>query len=333
MPSNNHPSFINLGGSITFAPPYQITDTKLYGFLIESANPESLTALCRKTLNTHPDRQYDYIVLSPYFLVTFAQIAKISFTNHVSGQESQIGWVSEINMSIWLLTAAIRRGAVPVVERLGWYVPYMFVDNQYSLATGREVFGFPKEIGQFRLPPDRTAFDECTVETLAWQNFGLGNQATIQPLLQIHPKADSQGTQVKTASSWSTVGEAYKEVLKIMFGGQQEIAVPGLRLIFNLFDYILKKETPMVFLKQFRDINDCSKACYQAITEAPFHLAGWPKMGRLPGDFQLTIHHCDSHPIATDLGIASNQPIKVSLAFWAEFDSTLSPGKEVQVWR
>ena len=47
----------------------------------------------------------------------------------------------------------------------------------------------------------------------------------------------------------------------------------------NLVEDLVTGNVPMVFLKQFRDVVDPSKACYQAVIEAPSHLqkfyGGW----------------------------------------------------------
>ena len=33
--------------------------------------------------------------------------------------------------------------------RLLWYLPYIFTDSEQTVATGREIFGYPKQLGYF----------------------------------------------------------------------------------------------------------------------------------------------------------------------------------------
>jgi hypothetical protein len=76
-----------------------------------------------------------------------------------------------------------------------------------------------------------------------------------------------------------------------------------------------------------------ARARYQAIIEAPSNVVGLPKLGLLHGDYELLLHHLDSHPIDTDMAVAAAPtPIKPLVAFWAKFDFVLQNGKEIQVW-
>lgn len=54
--------------------------------------------------------------------------------------------------------------------------------------------------------------------------------------------------------------------------------------------------------------------------------------GLLPGDFELTLFHLDSHPIARELGLGEGGDtlvVPAALAFHADMDFTLGLGDEV----
>ena len=89
----------------------------------------------------------------------------------------------------------------------------------------------------------------------------------------------------------------------------------------------------LVFLKQFRDATCPTKACYQAVVEAP--LAVEPVGARFraldPGDFTITIEDWASHPLAYDFGIPAKTPLTPEYAFRAEFGFDIMLGEEV--WR
>ncbi len=329
MSDPTFPSYINLGGDLVFQQPYQSNDTTLYGFLVKSDSLATLRSLCDRALNSHPDRRYDYIPLTPYFMIAFASLVGKPTNN----PDSQKGWSGERNVGVWVLTAVARRGPVPVIERLAWFMPYMFVDNQFSWAAGREVYGFPKSHGQFQMPDDVSQTDYFKVETLGWETYGPDQWAKVQPVLEARRVGTRSLDAPATSEPWSSAREGYQALIQQMLGGQSEIAVPGLALLFNVIEYIAKEEVPMVFLKQFRDVADGARARYQAIIEAPSNVVGLPKLGLLHGDYELLVHHLDSHPIDTDLGVvAAPQPIKPIASFWGKFDFVLQNGKEIQVW-
>jgi len=85
----------------------------------------------------------------------------------------------------------------------------------------------------------------------------------------------------------------------------------------------------MFFLRQFRDVAEPDRACYQAIIEAACDLTAWRGGGFLE-EHVLTIRDCASHPLARDLGLAPG-PIETGFGFWADFDFDIGAGKEL--WR
>ena len=89
----------------------------------------------------------------------------------------------------------------------------------------------------------------------------------------------------------------------------------------------------LVFLKQFRDVSCPTKACYQAIVEAPLaiHLSTASYEALDPQAFTITVEEWASHPIASELGLHAGSPLTPELAFRAEFDFDIQLGLEV--WR
>ena len=79
-------------------------------------------------------------------------------------------------------------------------------------------------------------------------------------------------------------------------------------------------------LKQFRDVHDPDRACYQSIVEASEKVTGFRKAGLLAGDYQLTIFPFASHPIAAELGLPPD-PQPALAAWYVDFDFVLEKGK------
>ena len=80
-----------------------------------------------------------------------------------------------------------------------------------------------------------------------------------------------------------------------------------------------------VFLKQFRDAGDGTRACYQAVVEAPVRIG---QVSTLPAqsDHRIRVHPLDSHPIGQELGLADQQ---AEVSFEVEIDFIVEDGVEV----
>ena len=78
---------------------------------------------------------------------------------------------------------------------------------------------------------------------------------------------------------------------------------------------------------QFRDIENGSRACYQAIVESPMRLTSGLKAGHLPGTWELKINQYESCKVIDRLGLeASDGIVKPAFQPWAKFDFVLDPG-------
>jgi hypothetical protein len=104
------------------------------------------------------------------------------------------------------------------------------------------------------------------------------------------------------------------------------VILPGLHLTSSLVgDLLAGRMMRQVFLKQFRDAGDGSRACYQSVVEVPVDVKR-VAMRSSDRDWDLTIHHLDSHPIEQELGIRSQ---RAQLALVGELDMVVETGVEV----
>jgi hypothetical protein len=82
----------------------------------------------------------------------------------------------------------------------------------------------------------------------------------------------------------------------------------------------------MVFLKQFRDVGDPRRACYQTIVSADARVTTYRAGGVLDGPFEVQIARLDSHPIIEDLGL-SGERIEPIFSAWVDFDFDVDEGE------
>jgi hypothetical protein len=86
---------------------------------------------------------------------------------------------------------------------------------------------------------------------------------------------------------------------------------------------------PIVNLKQFRDSQDSTRACYQAIVETACRPTKVYAGGVMDGSYCLELSHYASHRIAEDLGIRAPCPVRAT--FWTKLDYDIEAG--VEAWR
>ena len=329
MPDEQLPKYIDLGGQIVHPQPVKIEGMRMFGFVFVAQPPSENSGqahlqqkLCDLALNSHPDRIYNYHALSSHFMLTFTDSQKLSSAD-------EIGYVRELSTTFWLFTVAVRRGMVPIPERLVLYVPYIFVDNQYSLVGGREAYGIRKSIGQFKIPEDFTQVDSLTTRTLAFKFFSPETEAKIQQIVEVRRTDQVQSDE--TLHQWDHPHELSKSLMNTMVGEEGQAALEGLEETVDLPGLLPKVSVPLVFIKQFRDSEAAPDAIYQAIVEAPCRLLDVPKVGLLPGEYHLDVSHADSHPIDVDMGVPA-AGLKAELAFWSELDFIIDTGKVIQRW-
>ena len=98
-------------------------------------------------------------------------------------------------------------------------------------------------------------------------------------------------------------------------------------LVATLEDFITGT-FPLVGLKQFRDITQSDRACYQAITDAPMKIVDFHQGGLL-GEYVVNFGDLESEPIRQDLGLPPG-PIRPLLSAWLRYDFRLDAG--VELW-
>jgi hypothetical protein len=348
-------------------PPASARQVELYGFVVP-AEQSCIDALLQRDL-VHPSGgAVDYRCAQRHVVITFGTIGREFSLDPV---DCKRGYISEREVSVWCLAADMNGGG-----RLVWYLPYIFTDSEQTVATGREIFGYPKQLGYFdddyplRLGPNGGT---TTVRTLAIDPFGPDEPAIKRDMLSItraregprarggRPEAPGAGASIVdelalffpdglAVNAGVPRGPAARPSGRITPPGSAPpprkpapapwvqgmlSAAEGRTLTGDPTDLItdLVTDTTLVFLKQFRDVSCATKACYQAVIEAPLQVdllgASYERLD--PGLFELTVQSWASDPMAAELGIAADQPIMPERAFRASFGFDILLGLEV--WR
>ena len=158
-------------------------------------------------------------------------------------------------------------GPTFLAERLVLAVPYIFVDNPMSYLGGRETYGYAKTMAKFN-PADAVG-EHVTMEAFGG-NFGRDEGAAWRPFWRSRRSAPTTGFRSGRSRVRRACTPARGRPARRQRGG--EIVLADLRLTAELIESMLAGQVHQLFLKQFRDAVDGTRACYQSVVEAPVNV-------------------------------------------------------------
>ncbi len=309
-------------GFPVFRGPYLQSQAQMAVFFLP-ADRAQLSALCDRYLNLPTGGALRYTPLLSSVVMIYAEMRVAS----QDGRDQQVGRLAETELSFWLLTAAARQvGSTYLPQHLAWFLPYLLVDESNAIATGREVYGFNKQMAVFEKAANIQQ-PEFAADVLGFQQFDPAAEAQPQRLLTLRPAAGSSvGAGGGGWADWEAARAALSGELLRRIAGEADD--PTIEMAARL----ATQSAPLVFLKQFRDAADTSRACYQAVIEAPVGVEQFAGGDYLPGVSTLRVNPLVSHPLARRLGLRLvDGEQQTTLGAWLKLDFTLGAG--VEVWR
>jgi hypothetical protein len=353
----NLPDYVDRGGRQVWRPPYMARETEVFGFVVECRR-EAIDRLLRRDLVEPSGGALDYRCARDRVAILFARIGRLASADH---RDTLRGYVSELEVSVWCLAADVLAGG-----RLVWYLPYVFVDSGQAAASGREVYGYPKQMAVFepRYPERLGSPGTTTVKAQAIDRYDPDAKAVPRPMISAtrSPGAGERrpagiagllghvvtdlavdrslpyGEPPRPSASITSVDApppgptrrppawAARRALNTLFGR-------GLSDSPETLVAEMTTSPMLVFLKQFRDVTCPRKACYQAVVEAPLavHAHGAKYTELDPGLYRIQVFDYASHPVARDIGVTARKRLEPDFAFHASFDFDIALGDEV--WR
>jgi hypothetical protein len=305
------PKYIPRGGEQVFEPPYIAEGVQFFGFVV-TADTAKLQSICDRYLNG-PSGTQDFAPLVPYVMFVFNKLGKLYAKNP---PDFNRGWYSEQEAAVWMLVWDNKRG------KALWHHPYMVVDSSYAMAMGREIYGFPKEIGWFEVPDGPDAPTEMFVKAVVVKTLTHDCQAKREILF----KASLAGGGGRSGSvpnfaefpDLTALLKAAAERLRFRdFIGDKDLST------------ILTAPIPMVFLKEFRDAVHPKNACFQRVQETTTEMTQLLSLPRIYlSQYEIVIRNWASHPIRADLGLPKGA-VPVNLAFWTKFNFEIGVCQEI----
>lgn len=311
------PRYIPRGGEQTFAAPFRQTGTKLSGWLMP-ADPVKQQEVVDRYLNAPMEGASGFTYRAMMPAILFA-IAPIEATRSLTPPDSEYGYTPETDVAFWMLVGrGHTEGSKWVLDQLLWYLPYVWVDIPMTVATGREVYGYPKELAYLTWPKDAGDPLILAAESYVLPTYSKDTKLVRMPLIEVQKTGKTQGL-IERIEAFGSIAKGLEHL------GIRAIEHPDadIDLAKILASDLLNLEVPMVFLKQFRDVVDATAACYQVVLESPARVEGLPIGWPTFEEVAITIHDYASHPIATELGLGTpvdgkitvNVPIGITVHF------------------
>lgn len=269
-------------GLQVFPPPYQIRGASSLLFRLHGRK-EALQATVNRYLKSAAGRELQ--VDSDVFLVQLSYIDD----NHSVGQAS-LGSGPETGASILI---PVRDGST-----LGLFAPYMLVDNGLSMASGREVFGFPKAIGRFNFGAD---LQSHPVEPKPWSAKTMvrkrpGQRLREEPLIEVAATDSWLGNLTPVVNGGLHVMEHLGSWLSRYSDGNERL--------HGLFTHLTNLlSVPMYNVRQLRDAHRADAAVFQELSICNLALTEFPRCLQMIRPCLVRLHSYDSHPLEADLGL------------------------------
>ena len=314
LPDEKSPDYADGGiGLPVFRGPYLQKDVSLAALLYR-ADVNVLTTLCDQALNVVPSCPYRYVPLTSNVMLVYADMLVASLDE----RDAQVGFIPETEVGFWVLTVAMQKtsnGEVP--HHLAWFLPTLLVNEGNSIATGREVYGFNKQAGEFSKPQEIYS-PRFSADVLGFKQFAPEAVAQKERLLEVSVSTNEQSQA--GWGDWRSARDFFANV--IMNNIRSDLGSSMIGFVARA----LVNHIPLVFLKQIRSASSVGKASYQRVVEAPLQIKEFYGGAKLAQSCKLNISHLDSHPLAERLGLQLEQASL--LGAWLKVDFILGPGAE-----
>ncbi|MGE0277302.1 MAG: acetoacetate decarboxylase family protein [Nitrospiraceae bacterium] len=299
--------YIDRCGEQIFPPPFTATARDYYGFVIRADQKVIQAHICERYFNS-PLRHAGRFIAFPHVIFIFSNVenARSAAENY-----SELGSFSYREAAVWTLIGDRE------AQQLRWFQPYMFVDESVAMVTGREIYGFPKTLGSFRIPNGPTAPDRLWVKTSVVQDRGA--QGSQQLLFEAGRRPDS--TAACSGCNEDDFMAQLLHMLKVNPKYFEQFEIPA-EMATQFYKDLSAMQLPLMFLKEFRSAVNPTHADGMLIQEAKCQITRFRNAGLYNGTYELAINDVISHPIRNDLGLAKGQ-LQVEAAFYLSFDFEL----------
>lgn len=309
--------------------PFVLSDSKMAVFFLDCVATQ-LNELLDTYINKPSNGLYNYRCMSANGK-SFTVMIQAQMTVDVKNPDGMLyGNERYSELSFWI--PCYDRNAFKSGEfRPALFLPWLFPDSFTAIATGREMYGFRKQLANFRYPSGKLdlARPEFAASMTGFKKFGPGSMGQVYDVVSLFDTGEAPIDRVLDETE-----AAAADVIERFLGKRWLCGETGEELGEIANDFLA--DCPAIFLKQFPSIGDAQTAQVRSITAAPFKLLKfrgafpWLDLHGLK-KFNLRFEKLASHPFMQQLGLTpkSSGPdadvVSVS-GFWMDLDFQLETG-------
>jgi hypothetical protein len=306
-------SYIDRGGELVYAPPFIAEGVEYYGFVLD-ADKRKLQELCDRYLNQPTGGRGRFVPAGGFVVLACCNLASL---RSKTPPYDNFGRFAELEVAFWVMTIDKAN------KRLFWFLPYIFVDNTYAMAMGRELYGFPKSMGAIRIPPSPEEATEFGLDTVVVRKYPPLSRGEVLRLVQVR-RAPAGDIYSGPSGTFHELGGFVRNI--VGFLDDRLNLFDDIRLFIRSLDDLLHLRIPMLFLKQIRDVVQPTQAAYQVVVETTPFSSRLHEARVLGANYDVIIEPCDSHPICPELGLAATGALRSKINFYVKFDFEIGVG-------
>lgn len=317
-------------------PPFSFQGTQLQIFPLR-AKLNRLQTFIDGYLNLAPQEAGEFRVFSPYVYLVSIYYGQLSL------DAANLGWIAQDELLFGIPLLWYKRvGGRLIFHNYACVTPFIYVDSDHSLTTGRETFGWPK--AQIIAEPLNEAWIKdpnassvlMRFNIMAYSALYAGQRLMSEPLLElVNRRAESSLLRSPADSRaswlpWIAVPNAIvsamdlaRDSVDLMRGLGWLTPQPGAgvdtyaRMASQILEMLRLRGPGLTFntvnLKQFRDAERPELAAYQGLTVAPMQWQRVQRAGLLgeeqilrgdpSGGLAINLYQYPTAPILQSLGL------------------------------
>lgn len=314
-------SYIQRFDDPAIPPPYKFTDVTIMSFQLP-AKLANLQKLCDDLLNigSLADRGFEYRAFTD-----FVDLEIVNYPEMIFDKAPYSGWgfatQQELYFRFYVWRFDLFDGLLFPSLFPQLFFPYIYVDNPWSMVSGRNVIGFPKAMAQFK-PTQMLGVSplQITASTMAMEIHSPTTKLKLHPIVEINTDQTAIAPALPGNGAWPWFGLA----------SATSIFDPYIKQQSQTFLAKLPSLFSTVQLKQFRDFS--TDACFQAVVETPFEPSNVGLLKPLP-PVSVTVHSYASLDIPGDLGFPSGQPLQPAQQYSVSLNMRMSGGRDLFINR
>ena len=307
------PLYVDIEGrnDASVMPPGVFCGTSSWTFAV-CADRDKLQALAQRLISDPTGGEWQVCVPAGLVLMIFFN------EDSLNSPAQPIGWTpnQEFVCSIPVL---LQSKSDPLKVHIGLLPPWVYIDNARGMVTGRESWGYFKNLGTISAPKEWSSDFCCSLDTLTFTPVAPSTEGEVTRLVTVEPIYEVTDPPTHIPGLPPAQHATIVELLR------RHVEEDALEL-FEKAVMALEPFAITVFnLKQFRDVTDPTRACFQAITTSPLQVTKIESMHLLPQGLGVTIEACGSEQMAQLLGIC-DCPAKVLFGIGAELEYSAISG-------